>query len=51
MYLVDTNVLSTGPLGRQERHAEFIGWLDARSDALFLSAVTVTEVCDGIARS
>ncbi len=27
-----------------------IDWMDARSDALFLSTVTVAEVCDGIAK-
>lgn len=50
MYLVDTNVLSTGAPGRRAGAARLAGWLDARSDALFLSTVTVAEICDGIER-
>ncbi len=50
MYLVDTNILSTGAPGRRERSAALIDWMDARSDELFLSTVTVAEICDGIAK-
>ena len=50
MYLVDTNVLSVGAPGRRERPAALVEWMDARSRALFLSAVTVAEICDGIAK-
>ena len=50
MYLVDTNVLSAGTPGRQERSAPLVAWMDAHSDSLFLSAVTVAEICDGIAK-
>ena len=50
MYLVDTDVLSTGAPGRRERSAALVDWMDARSDALFLSAVTVAEIHHGIAR-
>lgn len=50
MYLVDTNVLSTGSPGRREGTGALTDWLDARSDDLFMSAVTVAEVSDGIAR-
>lgn len=50
MYLVDTNVLSMGAPGRREGAAALADWLDARSDELFLSAVTVTEIADGIAK-
>lgn len=49
MYLVDTDVLSSGP-GRRERSAALVDWMDARSDALFLSAITVAEIHHGIAR-
>lgn len=49
MYLVDTNILSIGAPGPRERPAEWEQWLDAHSDGLFLSAVTVAEVCEGIA--
>ena len=50
MYLVDTNVLSAGAPGRPERSTALIDWMDAHSDRLFLSAVTVMEIVDGIAR-
>ena len=50
MYLVDTNVLSAGAPGRQERSAALVAWMDAHSDSLFLSAATVAEICDGIAK-
>ena len=50
MYLVDTDVLSAGAPGRRERSAALVEWMDARSPALFLSAVTVAEISDGIAK-
>ncbi len=50
MYLVDTNVLSIKAPGRKRVPEELITWMDERSDALFLSAVTVAEICNGIAR-
>ena len=50
MYLVDTNVLSAGAPGRYERSAVLIAWMDAHSDELFLSAVTVAEISDGVAK-
>ena len=50
MYLVDTNVLSMGAPGRREGAAALADWLDARSDKLFLSTVTVAEIGDGIAK-
>ena len=49
MYLVDTNMLSAGAPGRRERSAGLVEWMDARSHELFLSAVTVAEISDGIA--
>ena len=50
MYLVDTDVLSTGAPGRRDRYAALVGWMDARSDTLFLSTITVAEIRHGIAR-
>ena len=50
MYLVDTNVLSAGAPGRHERSVPLVEWMEAHSDRLFLSAVTVTEICGGIAK-
>ena len=50
MYLVDANVLSTGSPGRRDGTGSLADWLDARSGDLFMSAVTVAEVGDGIAK-
>ena len=50
MYLVDTNVLSAAAPGRQERFPALVAWMDSHSDSLFVSAVTVAEICDGIAK-
>ena len=50
MYLADTNVLSVGAPGRRERSGELIDWMDARSDELFVSTVTIAEASNGIAR-
>ncbi len=50
MYLVDTDVLSTGAPGRRERSAALVDWMDARAGVLFLSAITVAEIHHGIAR-
>ncbi|MBM3532221.1 MAG: type II toxin-antitoxin system VapC family toxin [Alphaproteobacteria bacterium] len=49
MYLVDTDVISAGAPSRLAS-AELIAWMDAHSEALFLSAVTVAEIEDGIAK-
>ena len=49
MYLVDTNVISAGaPSGRA--HSELVAWMDAHSASLWLSAVTVAEIEDGVAK-
>ena len=50
MYLVDTDVLSAGAPGRRDRSAALVDWMDARSDDLFLSTITVAEIRHGIAR-
>jgi predicted nucleic acid-binding protein len=50
MYLVDTNVISAAAPGRPVPSA-LVKWMDAHSDSLFLSAVTVAEIEDGIAKS
>ena len=49
MYLVDTNVISAAAPSRPVSPA-FVEWMDAHSAALFLSAVTVAEIEDGIAK-
>jgi len=50
VYLVDTNVLSIGAPDNREAPAGWIPWMEAQSDVLFLSTITVAEVCDGIAK-
>jgi predicted nucleic acid-binding protein len=49
VYLVDTNVISAAAPSRPVSPA-LVEWLDAHSAALFISAVTVAEIQDGIAR-
>jgi toxin FitB len=50
LYLVDTNVISAvAPL--RAVPVALVEWMDAHSDALFLSAVTVAEIADGIAKT
>lgn len=50
MYLVDTNVLSIASPNRRDRSEFLLAWMDSHSDELFLSAVTVAEISDGIAK-
>lgn len=49
MYLVDTNAISAGAPSRIAS-APLVDWMDTHSAALSLSAVTVTEIEDGIAK-
>jgi hypothetical protein len=49
VYLVDTNVISAGAPPRLAP-ADLVAWMDAQSALLFLSAVTVAEIEDGIAK-
>jgi toxin FitB len=49
MYLVDTNIISAAVPGRSLPPA-FVAWMDDQSASLFLSAVTVAEIEDGIAK-
>ena len=50
-YLVDTNVISAVAPTFAQRRSELAEWMDRRSDDLFLSAVTVAEIADGIAKA
>ena len=50
-YLLDTNVISTLAPSRSDRPPSLVDWLDRKSDELFLSVVTATEVRDGIAKA
>lgn len=49
MYLVDTNVVSAAAPSRPVPSV-LVEWMDAHSDVLFMSAVTVAEIEDGIAK-
>ena len=49
MYLVDTNVISAAAPSRPVPSA-LVEWMDSCSTSLFLSAVTVAEIGDGIAK-
>ncbi len=49
MYLVDTSVISAGAPSRLVP-TELVDWMDAQSALLSLSAVTVAEIEDGIAK-
>jgi predicted nucleic acid-binding protein len=49
-YLVDTNVISVAAPGSSARRAELLAWMDSHSPDLFLSAVTIAEIADGIAK-
>jgi predicted nucleic acid-binding protein len=49
MYLVDTNVISAAAPSRPVSPA-LVEWMDTHSASLFISAVTVAEIEDGIAK-
>jgi hypothetical protein len=50
-YLVDTNAISAiAPTAGLPR-PELIAWMDAHSDDLFMSAITIAEIADGIAKA
>jgi predicted nucleic acid-binding protein len=51
VYLVDTDVISAGAPSRRQAAAALILWMDRNSDRLFLSAITVAEITDGIAKA
>ena len=50
-YLVDTNVISATSPTIVIRRPELIEWMDLHSSDLFLSAITIAEIADGIARA
>jgi predicted nucleic acid-binding protein len=50
-YLVDTNVISAAAPTKAVTRPELIQWMDAHSADLFLSAVTIAEIADGIAKA
>lgn len=50
-YLVDTNVISAAAPTTAVPRPELVAWMDAHSPDLFLSAVTIAEIADGIAKA
>ena len=50
-YLVDTNVVSATAPTAGVRRSELMAWIDSHSPGLFLSAVSVAEIADGIAKA
>jgi predicted nucleic acid-binding protein len=50
-YLVDTDVVSAGAPTKAVRRSELIEWMDEHSADLFVSAVTIAEIVDGIAQA
>ena len=50
-FLVDTNVISATAPTTAIRRSELIEWMDTHSPDLFLSAVTIAELADGIAKT
>ena len=49
-YLVDTNIVSVAAPTAAIRHPAIIRWMDSHSRALFLSAISIAEIADGIAK-
>jgi hypothetical protein len=50
-YLVATNVISALAPTAGVRRPELAAWMDVNSGDLFLSAVTIAEISDGIAKA
>ena len=50
MYLVDTDVISAGAPAKRSNPA-LLEWMDANSARLYLSAITIAEIEDGIAKA
>jgi predicted nucleic acid-binding protein len=50
-YLIDTNVISAGAVGRTHHASAVHRWMDANTSSLHLSVVTIAEIEAGIAKS
>jgi predicted nucleic acid-binding protein len=50
-YLVDTNVISAAAPTAVVRRPELVRWMDSHSHDLFLSAISIAEIADGIAKA
>ena len=52
MFLLDTNVLSEAAPNRgQGPNANVVAWLATHDAQLFLSAITIAEIADGVAKA
>lgn len=51
VYLVDTNVISTGAPAQGKRFPALVTWMDVHSHDIFASCVTVLEIESGIAKA
>jgi predicted nucleic acid-binding protein len=49
-YLVDTNIISATAPTTAVKRPELVAWIDSRSSDIFMSAVTIAEIADGIAK-
>jgi predicted nucleic acid-binding protein len=50
LYLVDTSIVSVGSPAWQAAPTALVAWMEANTAGLHLSAVTVAEIEDGIAK-
>ncbi len=50
-YLVDTDVISVAAPTKTVTRPELIEWMDTHSAELFLSAITIAEIAEGIAKA
>lgn len=50
-YLVDTNVISAVAPTSPVRRTDLVEWMDSHSADLFLLAVTIAEIADGMAKA
>jgi toxin FitB len=50
-YLIDTNVISATAPATAATRSELTKWMDLHSADLFMSAVTIAEIADGIAKA
>ena len=50
-YLVDTNVISISAPTAAVSRAAILQWMESNSQNLFLSAVSIAEIADGIAKA
>jgi predicted nucleic acid-binding protein len=51
LYLVDTKILSAGAPAKAATMPSLMDWMNRNSARLFLSAIAIAEVEDGIAKS